>query len=129
MLIQGYIGMNPADKGCVNWNDMQQKMADEILAMLQPKKFEKKQIPIPRKEEVKIFEGWDKKIYCKSPDNSVKVLHKKGGVYKIPGLPDLKKISNYTDRNLHILQSTADSVCFRLEIPVVPVIRKDKKVK
>lgn len=36
MLIQGYIGMFPADKGCLNWNDMQQKMADEILAMIQP---------------------------------------------------------------------------------------------
>ena len=36
-LIQGYIGMTPKDKGCINWSEMQEKMADEIL-LLQPTK-------------------------------------------------------------------------------------------
>ncbi len=34
-LAQGYLGMTPADKGCSNWNEMQHKMADEMLAIIQ----------------------------------------------------------------------------------------------
>jgi hypothetical protein len=32
-IIQNYIGMTPKDKGCTHWSEMQEKMADEILAL------------------------------------------------------------------------------------------------
>lgn len=32
-LLQQYLGMNPRDKGCSNWNEMQQKLADEIMIL------------------------------------------------------------------------------------------------
>jgi len=30
-LLQRYLGMNPKELRCENWNDMQQQLADEIL--------------------------------------------------------------------------------------------------
>jgi len=32
-LIQKYIGMTPVDCGCKNWDEMQNKMADEIIEL------------------------------------------------------------------------------------------------
>ncbi len=32
-IIQRYIGMTPQDRGCTNWNEMQEKMANEIMEL------------------------------------------------------------------------------------------------
>lgn len=32
-IIQKYIGMTPKDRGCTNWNEMQEKMANEIMEL------------------------------------------------------------------------------------------------
>ena len=36
-LAQSYIGMNPKDKGCKNWNEMQKKFTKEILNIVNKK--------------------------------------------------------------------------------------------
>ncbi len=47
-IIQSYIGMTPADTGAANWSQMQQRMADEIMALPSNKE------PIPDKVKVNI---------------------------------------------------------------------------
>lgn len=32
-ILQNYLGMQPQDKNCFSWKEMQEKMADEILAL------------------------------------------------------------------------------------------------
>ena len=36
-LAQQYLGMNPSDKGCLDYDEMQHKMADEILDIVKVK--------------------------------------------------------------------------------------------
>lgn len=38
LIIQGYLGMTPADKGCTNWNEMQNKMRSEIIQLIEAPK-------------------------------------------------------------------------------------------
>lgn len=54
-LIQGYIGMTPKDKGCNNWNEMQQKMADEILGALLQSNVSGNLAILPTKGEAKDY--------------------------------------------------------------------------
>lgn len=35
LIAQNYLGMTPKDKGCTNWSEMQNKMADEIIKITQ----------------------------------------------------------------------------------------------
>lgn len=32
-IIQGYLGMQPKDKNCINWSELQEKMEREILEL------------------------------------------------------------------------------------------------
>ena len=82
-ILQGYVGMTREDKGCKTWDEMQNKMADEILSINQPMNYEKFEKAQPHYLEIKNLERLNNRgifqLDVNWYDSKVKVRLKRAG--------------------------------------------------